>query len=850
MTNYSRKKKYVENYTPSRRVIDVVHEITGISALITPILHEIKYVKWPPIDEEDVQQLDFDTFFARFPPFEPISIFESIYKGRKRTIRLKGDHVWFVLPIKELKKNNRDNLKKIFEEFENYLHEEYSDEVKCEEIICGVYEDFGNKIILNEVIIPRVVYDGGNPLYKEVVFKLTDWEPELRVYYGLHKVAQKINRHPRSKIPEILEEALASHEAKRGYSPYALNYITTCYDGYVISTDPTAPNQICDPCMEGKTKETLLCRKYPGRGKFEYRRKIFPKVYSVKSIEPSSLVYREIEKVYTLPYSILLADNVEISKDIEGFVIYFDKVGKVELNLEKKISTGYFSTNSLMIAFDSKLVRIFIDALKENKANMLIKVKIGPRKEEVSLPLYSVLVSKYLWYKVFNRELEPNVGVDEQHNQLVIRSFNGKSDIYEFHDMEKFIEEFVEKSESESENLERFVREVIAHTLAHVVYVGSTRHLPEVENYVDYFYSTKGGYIVSGIFENTKGGMLRASKEITDEFTQDQDIARSSGYFRILNQRILEKIIESGILKPYEDASAEPETRDVEEEMKRIAMVITDKIASKSSQKDTKELFNKVYITLKEFYALLLNTVSNIVRSKLYIDSQLFIYTILWRLVRDPSIVVSYLKKKTDMDDKEIEVILEELFEAELYKILVEMLFPDMCVDGCGLDLHLPDCHRHFEQPFIISRSLLIAFLEFLGIRLNNISDYNVKINRIDCPGSLLEKLSLLGRKNVYILTSELSENTVNLIRNLLQRDGLIVVLEVDRRLMESKPDLIEELKSLQEQHSGRLELKSTQEPHHGKMLDLDNLRIYTSWNFGTSVKPLQTYKAELKTEI
>uniref|UniRef100_A0A7C1GAQ5 Uncharacterized protein n=1 Tax=Thermofilum adornatum TaxID=1365176 RepID=A0A7C1GAQ5_9CREN len=844
MSNFSGKKKYMKDYSPTRRVGDVVHERIGISALIAPLQQEIEYMKWPPKDEEDVQQLDFDTFFARFPPFEPISVFESIYEGDNRTIRLKGDHAWFVLPIKELE--NKDDLKKIFKGFEKYL----GGKVKCDEIICGVYEKIGDKIILDEVIIPRMIYDGSKLLYKEVVFRLTPSEPKLRIYYGLHKVAQQKQPRSRNEFPEILEDVLGPLESERGYSPYALNYITTCYGGYVISTDPTAPNQICDPCMKGKTKETLLCRKYPGRGKFEYRRKIFPKVYSVKSIEPSSLVYREIEKVYTLPYSILLADNVEISKDIEGFVIYFDKVGKVTLNLEKKISTGYFNTNSLMIAFDSQLVRIFVNVLKENKTNMLIKIKIGHRKEEVSVPLYNVLVSKYLWYKVFNRELEPKMKVDEQHNQLVISGFNGISSIYEMHDMEKLIEEIAKESEGEPGNLERFAREVIAHTLAHVVYVSSIRHLPEVENYVDYFYSTKGGYIVSGIFENTKGGMLRASKEIIERFAQDQDALNSSENYIPLNQRILEKIIESGILKPHEDASAEPETRDVEEEMKKIAMVITDKIASKSSQKDTKELFNKVYITFKEFYTLLLNTVSNIVRSKLYIDSQLFVYTILWRLVRAPSIVVSYLKKKTDVDDKEIEVILEELFEAELYKILVEMLFPDMCVDGCGLDLYLPDCHRHFEQPFIISRSLLIAFLEFLGIRLNNISDYNVEINRIDCPGSLLEKLSLLGRKNVHILTSELSENTINLIRNLLQRNDLNVVLEVDRRLMESKPNLIKELKALQDQHKGRLEVKFTQEPHHGKMLDLDNLRIYTSWNFGTSVKPLQTYKAELKTKI
>uniref|UniRef100_A0A7C1GCA4 Uncharacterized protein n=1 Tax=Thermofilum adornatum TaxID=1365176 RepID=A0A7C1GCA4_9CREN len=846
MSNFSGKKKYVRNYTPIRRVIDVVHERTGISAFLTPILQGIKYVKWPPINEEDVQQLDFDTFFARFPPFEPISVFESVYKGKERTVRLKGDYVWFVLPIKELK--NKDNLKNSFKGFEEYLRKEYSNKVKCEEIICGIYKESGNKIILNEVIIPRTVYDGSELMYKKVVFKSTGLDP-ITIYYGLHKVAQHNKPRTRSNIPEILEKVLTSREAKRGYSPYALNYVTTCYAGYVVSTDPIAINQRCDACEESE-RQIHRCKEYPGRGKYEYRRRIFPKVYSEKIMEPSSLVLREVDKVYTLPYTLLLADNLGISKDVRGFVIYFDKVGKIELNLEKKISTGYFSTNSLMIAFDSKLVGIFINLLKENRANMLIKVKIG-HKKEASLPLYNVLVSKYLWYKVFNRELNPSIEVDRQQNQPKISGFSGKNKLLNLNDIEKFIEELDEKSESE--NLERFAREVIAHTLAHVIYVSSIRRLPEVQNYVDYFYNTRGPYIVLGIFENTKGGMLRASKEITDEFAQEQDIAESSGDFKVLNPRILEKIIEGGILRPQENASAEPETKDVEEEMKRVAMLVTDKIASKSQQKGAEDLFDKVYRTIKEFYTLLLNIVDNIVRSKLYIDSQIFIYTILWRLVRDSEImdkIVSYLEDRTGLDEEEIEVILEELFEAELYKILVEMLFPDMCVDGCGLDLYLPDCHRNFEQPFIISRSLLIAFLEFLGVSLKNVSDYNVHINRIDCPGSLLEELSLLGRKNVHILTSELSENAIKMIRRLLQREGLNIVVEVDKRLMESKPSLIEELKSLQEQHSGRLELKFTQEPHHGKMLDLDNLRIYTSWNFGTSVNPLQTYKAELKTKI
>jgi hypothetical protein len=76
------------------------------------------------------------------------------------------------------------------------------------------------------------------------------------------------------------------------------------------------------------------------------------------------------------------------------------------------------------------------------------------------------------------------------------------------------------------------------------------------------------------------------------------------------------------------------------------------------------------------------------------------------------------------------------------------------------------------------------------------------------------------------------------------------MTLEMDKRLLTSKPDLVGQLRSLENEFHGRFKLKVTEEPHHGKMIELDNLRIYTSWNFGTSIKPLQTYKAELRVKF
>jgi hypothetical protein len=841
-------KSRKEYYSRVRKVIDAVHERAGLSVFVSPFLHEIKCTLWPPQTDEDIVVLDFDTFFSRIPPFEPISIFESRYKSKDLVIKLKGDYVWFVTAIKGLK--NKDKLKEAFKEFQQHLNQEYDEKVRCEDVICGIYEDLGDKIVLKEVIIPRVLSDGKPLLYKELELELRSGEPSIRIYYGLHKIAKKIRRPlKRSEIPEILNAYISPLEKERGYSPFTLNYVTTCYDGYVITTDPTSLGKTCDPCEEER-KRTLLCKEYYGRGIYEWRRKIFPKVYSKISVEPSHTIHSVLDEVYLMPYVFITINNVHMSKDVNSFTMYLEKVGKIELQLEKKISTGHFSTNALLVAFDRSLIDAFIDILKVNKSNISLTIKLRPNGNNIYMPLYYLLISKYLWYNVFNNNLRPDLKIDKNNERFILSIEASRRPVhYNIEKIEKFAEEFIERDIEEFNRLREFTAEVVAHTLAHVIHTIAVNRVPEIQAYIDYFYSITDKYILAGVYENTKNGMLGASREIASRLSRE--ISSVKAGVSKLSPKALKEVIEEVITSsPISIEPTSTEKEDVQEALKNIAIIVADKVASKTQRSVDIDFTNKVYEVINKFYALLSNTVNSMIHSNIYIDSQIFIYVILWHIVRKLDDLASYLGSKVKLDQRVVRDVLEELFEAELYKILIEMLFPNMCMDGCGFDLQVPDCHSALEQPFVISRSLLLAFLEFLGTSIEGLERANLSISRIDCTGDQLRDFSFLARRSIYVLTSEISEETVHLIRQLLEKNReLKMTLEMDKRLLTSKPDLVERLRSLELEDAfhGRFKLKVTEEPHHGKMIELDNLRIYTSWNFGTSIKPLQTYKAELR---
>jgi hypothetical protein len=115
-----------------------------------------------------------------------------------------------------------------------------------------------------------------------------------------------------------------------------------------------------------------------------------------------------------------------------------------------------------------------------------------------------------------------------------------------------------------------------------------------------------------------------------------------------------------------------------------------------------------------------------------------------------------------------------------------------------------------------------------------------------ECSGAELEALAKLAREHLYILTSAMSEESVNLLRNILEKGGNIkVTIEIDKRIGE-KQLILEQLDKLKVEFSKKFTYSLTQEPHHGKMIIADFLKVLTSWNFGTGTRVLQTYSAEL----
>jgi len=836
----------------TRKLIDAVNERLGLSTFITPLLHEIRFVLWP---SKEAQSLDFDTFFARMPPFEPISIFESEYGDKSSgKIRIKGDYVWFILSIKKLV--NKDEIRRIFRKFGRSLQVEYNERVRCDEIICGIYEDQGDRIILEEVIIPRVVYGGEQLLYKEVNFEIGPKQPKLVIYYGFHKIAKTAAKEIKGQsnivdIIDVLKKYLQPLEEGKGYSPWTLNYVTSCYDGYIITTDPTARNEICDPCE--KEKRRYLCREYPGLGKYEYRRRIFPKAYSNVSIELSSDASDVIDECYLLPYVVMVMENVGLFKDINGFVMYLDRVGKVELELEKKISTGFFNSNVFLTAFDISLLKTFISVLENSKDNISIIVRFGPHRSEYRIPSYNLLISKYLWRRIFDGSLKIQLKINEQNDSIdiVLEKLGDRplNLVNNFRDVIEGIKsEFIQ-------DLENFLVETITHTLAHAIYIAMTKYVPEGQPYIDYLHAKLGQYVLAGVFENTKNGMLRLSQEFAIRLTEHSTVSSRNGTI-IPDPRILKTIIESALEghKYIIESGVTSTHGDYAEELKNTCSLVVDKIQSEIRKSLNQSEENIVCEVVKDFYKLLYNTIEGLIKSGIYIDSQMLTYSILWYLMRNPDIIIDHLIKKLSKRYKSLTVnelvnlTIESLFETELYKIIIELLFPDLCTDGCSFDLHLPDCHEYLEQPFIVSRSLLLAFLEFLGVGIDDLKSKNIIIERLECPGSQLRNLCLLTRRSLYALTSEFSGESLNLVKYLLSKNPrLKITLEIDKRLMENKPEIIDNLRRLASESHGRLELKITESPHHGKMVELDNLKIHTSWNFGTSVLPLQTYKTELK---
>jgi hypothetical protein len=120
-------------------------------------------------------------------------------------------------------------------------------------------------------------------------------------------------------------------------------------------------------------------------------------------------------------------------------------------------------------------------------------------------------------------------------------------------------------------------------------------------------------------------------------------------------------------------------------------------------------------------------------------------------------------------------------------------------------------------------------------------------INRFECDGNTLKNLLKLTRSKLNILTYVTDAEGIDTLEDLLKGNRSIKIrLEIDKRFKDQNPNIAKLLEELRSRYEGRLEVIYTQEPHHGKMIDIDFLKVITSWNFGTGGKTRQLYSSEL----
>jgi len=854
---------------------DVLNEYLGLSEFIRPMVHKVVVSFTPNIEEEENRmEYDFEDIFTRIPPFEPITIRESTYGS----VKLKGDYVWFITNLK----NASERLKKLGEKFTD-LSKKFN--ISCDVIVCGDYEDRPDGIVLKRLIIPRVVGDGKRKekwmKLVEIPLKAGSGNIEIQYGFGQDAVNKWISqcRDKSLNLKRDDPEFVLNHECVKGifserskvkgYSPTTLNYVSTCYGGFFISTDPFKVGEKCDKCMDDLRKRTLLCKDYEGRGKYEYRRRIFPRVYA--ELRNTVLPYEieKLDKFYRLPFVCVVSENARCIKKVDALSISFETLGKVRLELEKPIITPYFNTNALMLLIDNDYVKVFVDVLKKSLtvtcSVYLCTCSVDSCNEvSVKVPLINLLVSKFIWRNVSLWEKDYNIELDLENDMLKVKLVTGKReyDLLVANEVKRLVEDI-----TSSNDFIRFVNELLAHTLAHAILLSTSSIEPHTEHYGAYTYDVYRRYTVAGVIENTKNGSLRLFPTLSQQFKDfmlDEDSDKKVSIFKpqvIINMfdnllRTWEKL--DRIVVESVRESCKPETRD------KILNAVTETVLDRIEEEmevgeDLKKagMNERTLVShmVKAIIELLNNLVVNLLQNQVYIDRYSFTSVILWKLLREANIknkVINHVisRVSSETSDKDVKEVLEKLgnlvfdllIETEMVNLVTDILTPDYCSDGCEQDLYLPRCTATLIQPFLISRCLLGAFLKFSGL--------NVRIPRLDlkvfeCSGAELETLAKLAREHLYILTSAMSEESVNLLRNILEGSNAKVTIEVDKRI-EEKPIILEQLDRLKVEFSDRFTYSLTREPHHGKMIIADFLKVHTSWNFGTGTRVLQTYSAEL----
>ena len=865
-----------------------------VAVLDQALLKKMQY----GLEKEDYEEMDLFTLFIRRPPYEP-EVFPPIILNQSAIIL--GSYIWFVKPVNGSLGNwdKNDILmlkeKQLLQDLAASISRALTDtgagvNVNMKAIsyffdLTGIigYGEIKSqgvnrpRVELKALLIPsllehvvpsstlpevraelsvglagqqtnvHIVYGIDTKLLKDKEFKSV--ESNLRKSYIRYQKNLSNGKYWKSKnwLDDMIS-ILIQHAARRGirYDVGNFNYVSYCASSHYMSTFPLAPKAFCPFCRCVSGKSNFCTPMFNGK-RFHWRRQAFPKVYPRFIFEAD--VYKGMSKGITLPFSVVDLDSAKIHLIVNGVDMFVPGIGKVGIDFNVEFQELLHSTNGVFILIPDSITGLLVNALITSaKQGCSIMDSTG------TTDLLKLLLTKFVIRKIGLYDLAAALEIDTEQGVNLSISSLGLDRVLNLQvkDINDVYKNIINPGSSNARRTYRefshFIEEILAHTIAHVLYI-LVREDPEIpEENVAYIYGVVrqagqgSGQIrriaYAGIYERSKYGVLQLDKEIADALKK-----QASRYCQSI--KTLTEAVQYMLAKYFEDAERTYMLMQGQNSLKNIAInalnsypQIVAGYKKWLSVGLAKDIVNKLQKLIETIYR-------EFKKAGFELDFPSFNFIIMQKKEDIKSYLVNYVKNKlgNTVSNEDIEDAVEVILRETLQNVILAK-GPDYCLDGCYVNIHLEKtCTKAIEENLYVSWELLRLFLYLTGLlrskpgqRLRPMIMCGAKPNIVRVTGAAILGMLRQASLRVKIGSAYVNAEAISFIKELLER-GVSVSIVVDSRSCKpsSPDDPCKMLRQLKQQYGDRFDYdiagRDTSSTHEKEYI-IDNLRVYTSWNF------------------
>ncbi len=801
-----------------RTSISLFDELIGLKLLGSQASSQTIKLYWQDRRDDLNPELPVLQFFYRYPPFEPLqlpSLLDASASAKNvnqlLSFILSGSYVWFI-KTREIKEFHWNKIRETSLPAQDLPLDAHS------LLLFGSAEEVGARKIKLLEVIPIDLCKTGK---RYLLFK-KDYEPPLLLVYGTKKIKdykERFEKMFKNKVSsteierlrkKIKEEYLTEYESERrtrkrgrAYDPFNLTYAWVCEKGIVVSTDPW--DLICPVITQHRTKtfkeifdSVSYCKYCKGR-RYWRRRRIFPKFYvnyKVRIYELEQKI-KDFEEDWTIDpiISITFIRKSHIDILIKALTSYIG-YRPIYLRLE----------NDIVIELPSSNVIVFLLArefLKEFITNLVFvtnpKVKIGEiNGKELKVSLLDILSSKYLLYR---------------------KSRGGKKLFKTFQRLDQLSTQRPKIIMRYREKFVRFLIYTLLHSLAHEIFSFIVARLEIPPDLITYTYTLTEKYAVVAIIENVKYGDIGLIEQFLSEF---------GNIYRFIND-FSEYF--SKKFKKHEEENSNFLTRVKASYSSKIHYFI-EKISKETEipKEKIKCILDEVLSEFRQYYLSLLNLSeknSKLSINGVVIDTTIYRYhlflsrkieEIIREAIKTCNIEASLANKIKGLLLRRVEDILSHI---GLY----------FCLDGCTSCLLFERyCQEHISQILSTSKWLLRYFIYYI------LSEKKFKVKGSDFFLSLVK----LAKRRIYIHSPFISDKALELLLEKVKKSPNIEIILSIRK---------SEIKNIKKNFSSVPNIIIKEAEHqkfHEKVYLIDDVMVFTSWNFQPEYTQNQTNDVEI----